>query len=101
MRLGCQAGGTADLIRLAGCFSIRGVVQRRYFRGKLFVEVHGQAALDERRFDRADRLEERIGAVEQRLVSVRTGHAKQLAHTLSLIHISEPTRLLSISYAVF
>ena len=32
---------------------------------------------------------------------IKTFHREKETHTLSLIHISEPTRLLSISYAVF
>eukprot|EP00658_Telonema_sp_P-2_P043991 TRINITY_DN3186_c0_g1_i2.p1 TRINITY_DN3186_c0_g1~~TRINITY_DN3186_c0_g1_i2.p1 ORF type:complete len:327 (+),score=111.88 TRINITY_DN3186_c0_g1_i2:156-1136(+) len=38
---------------------------------------------------------------DQRLIAGEIGFSVGMVYTLSLIHISEPTRLLSISYAVF
>eukprot|EP00658_Telonema_sp_P-2_P035334 TRINITY_DN25713_c0_g1_i1.p1 TRINITY_DN25713_c0_g1~~TRINITY_DN25713_c0_g1_i1.p1 ORF type:complete len:142 (-),score=37.11 TRINITY_DN25713_c0_g1_i1:64-489(-) len=71
---------------------IQGHKLRKLLRRKT-QEANRLAETDEiRRIEAARELEKQIGIEE---------YTSRSEHSLSLIHISEPTRLLSISYAVF
>eukprot|EP00658_Telonema_sp_P-2_P037371 TRINITY_DN26880_c0_g1_i2.p1 TRINITY_DN26880_c0_g1~~TRINITY_DN26880_c0_g1_i2.p1 ORF type:complete len:165 (-),score=54.32 TRINITY_DN26880_c0_g1_i2:60-554(-) len=91
VRLLCYGALSVGLL-----FFLRGM--HEYFLAKMFRE---EESMDEEEVEQLEVDEEEYDEAIEDVVNDAAGNASGWLLSLSLIHISEPTRLLSISYAVF